>query len=375
MKKLTIFLMFVLLLTLFAGCREEPVASTAPTTTASQTGATTTAPTTAPETTAAAPETVENPEITIPSPETTAAPTSTEPAPMSAEDIHPMLFHVTGENGQEMYLFGTIHVGDERIETALDKLTHYLDDCDALAVEFDVVGYEEKLMSDMELQIAYYTPYILNEGTDITDYMSVDTYRKASALLRKAGLMPSLMKRYNLAMWSQLVEQAAIMTKSDLNMEIGMDRALIRHCYDKQIEVRDVESADFQTSLLAGFSDELNLLMIENTLKNLENYGAQVDEIYFAWLGGDYDNIVEVLNSEMAGGEEDLTEDQAALMEDYNDKMLTQRNLGMRDKALEWLKAGDKVFFAVGAAHLVDEGGLVELLRAAGYSVEQESYG
>ena len=27
----------------------------------------------------------------------------------------------------------------------------------------------------------------------------------------------------------------------------------------------------------------------------------------------------------------------AELLEDYNDQMLTQRNLGMRDKALEWL--------------------------------------
>ncbi len=46
----------------------------------------------------------------------------------------------------------------------------------------------------------------------------------------------------------------------------------------------------------------------------------------------------------------------------------------MRDKAVEWLKAGDKVFFAVGAAHLIGEDGLVELLRAEGYTVEQLEY-
>ena len=53
--------------------------------------------------------------------------------------------------------------------------------------------------------------------------------------------------------------------------------------------------------------------------------------------------------------------------------MLDERNLGMRDRAVEWMQAGDKVFFAVGAGHLVGEAGLVTLLREAGYTVEQLS--
>ena len=369
MKKLTILLTVLLLLTLFAGCQE----GTAPTTTATPSqAAETAAQTTAPET-AAVPETTTAPETAAPAPETTEAPATTDPAPIGETGVHPMLFHVTGENGQEMYLFGTIHVGDERIQTALEKLTPYLDGCDALAVEFDVVGYEQKLMTDLQAQIAYYAPFVLTDGTDVSEHMPAETYEKAVDLLRKAGLMPSLMKNYNLAMWSQIVEQAAIMTKSTLDMESGMDRSLIRHCYDKQIEVRDVESPEFQTTLMASFSDELSLLMIENTLEDLDDYVAQIDELYSAWLDGDYDNLTAILNSEAT--EEDLTEAQEALMEEYYDKLLTQRNLGMRDKAEAWLTAGDKVFFAVGAAHLVDEGGLVELLRAAGYTVEQVRYG
>ena len=153
-----------------------------------------------------------------------------------------------------------------------------------------------------------------------------------------------------------------------------MDRSLIRHCYDKQIEVRDVESAELQYSLLASFSDELNLLLIENTLDNLDEYGEEVQELYDAWLKGNYEELAAVLEDEEDESETELTEAQIALLEDYNDKMLTQRNLGMRDKAVEWLKAGDKVFFAVGAAHLIGEDGLVELLRAEGYTVEQLEY-
>lgn len=331
MKKLSVILVFVLLLSLLAGCKNEPASPAAPETAGAQT---------------------------------------TAPAAPADDDVHPMLFHVTGENGQEAYLFGTIHVGDGRNDTALQKLKPYLDGCDALAVEFDIVAYEQ----DTVAQTKDMQQFILTDGSTVDQHMPAELYDKASKLLNKAKLMPNLMKYYNLSMWSQLVDQAALLTTTKLDVNAGMDRLLIDYCYEKKIPVRDVESAALQFGLLAGFSDELNLLLIENTLNNLDEYGAQVDELYSTWTKGNYDEIVAVLQGEDDAQEEDLTDAQKALVEDYNDKMLTQRNLGMRDKAVEWLKAGDKVFFAVGAAHLVDEGGLVELLRAAGYTVEQLEY-
>ena len=352
MKKLSLLLTLVLLLTALVGCGKAPT----PTEPASD--ATTTAPLDT------------SPADTTPADTTPADSTPAATEPIDADAVHPMLFHVTGENGQEGWLFGTIHVGDERIDTALQKLLPYLDGCDALAVEFDLVAYE----LDLAAQMKSLTQFVLADGTKISDHMPKETFEKASALLGEAGLMPQVMEMYNLSMWSTLVEQAALMTRTDFDMEIGMDRSLIHHCYDRQIEVRDVESAEFQYSLLAAFSDELNLLLIESTLDSLDEYGEGVNELYDAWLNGNYDELTALLKDEEGESETDLTEAQLALLEDYNDRMLTQRNLGMRDKAVEWLKAGDKVFFAVGAAHLVGEGGLIELLRAEGYTVEQLEY-
>jgi uncharacterized protein YbaP (TraB family) len=95
--------------------------------------------------------------------------------------------------------------------------------------------------------------------------------------------------------------------------------------------------------------------------------------LYNAWLLGNASTLEGLLNSE--GSSDQLSEEEAALMDEYYDVMLTQRNAGMRDKAVEWLEAGDKVFFAVGAAHLLGEDGLITLLRDEGYAVEQLSYG
>lgn len=135
-----------------------------------------------------------------------------------------------------------------------------------------------------------------------------------------------------------------------------------------------MESAEFQYNLLAGFPEETNLLLIESALDNLDTYGSSTMELYEAWLGGNYDEILALVSEEDEDAEADYSPEQLALLESYNDELLDKRNLGMRDRAVEWMTAGDKVFFAVGAGHLVGDTGLVTLLREAGFRVEQIDY-
>ena len=339
MKKLSILLILALLLGCLAACSGGETHTTA-----------------APETASAPVETAEKPGFTQ---EELAA-------------VHPMLFHVAGPEGREGWLFGTIHVGDDRNRTALEKLTPWLEGCDALAVEFDLVAYQAEMESNMSAALEAYMPFLLTDGTTVDQHMPAETYEKAYALLGEAGLMPGLMRSYNVAMWAQLAEEAALMTRTDYETDLGMDQLLIQRCYEKQIQVRDVESAAFQMGLLAGFSEETSLLLLENTLSQLDAYGESIDALYNAWLKGDLEELEALVTEDV--DESGYTEEELALLEDYNDQMLTQRNLGMRDKALQWLEAGDRVFFAVGAAHLVGEEGLIALLRAAGYTVEQVGY-
>ena len=318
-------------------------------------------------------ESAAEPSTNSPTEEPTDLPTE-EPTDPGADNpyaddpdgLHPMLFRVTGDGGQEMYLFGTMHIGDERNSRVMTALEPTLTGCDALAVEFDVIAYEQNPMAQADDMLQF----ILKDGSTIRDHMPEDLYARASTLLNKAGLTNGFLSTLNLAMWAQLVEQAAVTTESSLQFEQAMDRALIETAYEAKLPVRNVESAHFQYGLVASFPDELNLLLIRQTLDGLDDYGAGLNELYEAWCRGDVQKIT-ALTEET---DPDLTPEEQQLMEDYNRKMIVERNLGMRDKALEWLRAGDKVFFAVGAAHLVGDAGLISLLRQAGYSVEQVRY-
>jgi len=277
-----------------------------------------------------------------------------------AKDPQPLMWKVTDPDGYTLYLFGTIHVGDKRSEDVLSHAAKVLDQCDALAVEFDLVAYQKDGGEMMQML----TQYVLTDGTTIEDYMPAETYQQARALLEDAGLMPDMMKNYNLAMWAQLVESAAILTHCNVDSDHAMDLLLLNYAYEKQIPILEVESAAFQANLLGSFDDETYLEQIEATLQVLDVYDAVIEYEYELWLSGDRDQLWSMI------AQQSLVEETG----DFNDSLYHQRNASMAKKAMEYIDSGKTVFFAVGAGHMANETGIVQLLIDAGYTVEQIDY-
>ena len=298
-------------------------------------------------------------------PETTGKTPDTDGPEIDPASVTPLLWRVTDASGHELYLFGTIHVGDRRTTVALEKLAGRIRECDALAVEFDAVAYE----NDMAAMMADMQKYVLTDGTRITDHMPAELYEQAKAELEKASLYNGFLDFYKLALWSQLVENALLMNESKLDTEYGMDGQLIRFAYDNGIDVLDVESASFQTGVMLDMSDELHVFLIKSSLEHKGEYGEQVDGMYEAWVAGDEDGIIDYDSTET----DEYTEEELALIEEYNKALIYDRNIGMADKAEEYLAAGQKTFFAVGTGHMVGEGGIADLLTQRGYKVEKIS--
>ena len=348
-KQLSLLLIFALLAALLAGCGSAVPAPQAP-----ETPVPSDAPTPAP--------------TAEPSPDPSPAPTE-EPAPdYDPEALRPMLWKATDPEGHTLFLFGTIHVGDERSEAVLERVSPILLSCDALAVEFDLVAYQEDLTAAM----ADYQQFLYADGSTIRDHMPEDLYLRCEELLRQAKAYSPMLDMYNLGMWANLVETAALMVYSGLSADQAMDSHLIYRAYEQEIPVLSIESASFQMSLLNSFPDELNLLMIRETLENLDGYGESLAELYDAWLSGDYDRVLALMSEE--DGSADYTEEQLQMLADYDKAMLEDRNRGMAQAALSYLESGETVFLAVGTAHMLDETGIVQLLTDAGCIVERVDY-
>ncbi|MBR2047933.1 MAG: TraB/GumN family protein [Oscillospiraceae bacterium] len=286
----------------------------------------------------------------------------------------PLLYHVTGADGQEMWLFGTIHVGDSRMAYLPQELVDALTAADSLAVEFDDTAFTEALEEDEELVALVQEHYFYTDGTKTADHVSDELlYQHAIDLLKATGGYNSSMELCKPILISQAIENAYLALARNLSPNRGADAQLMDMARDMGKEILDVESAEAQIAMLTGYSEPLQELLLTEALEiDAAEYQQEVLALYELWCSGDEAALIAYLTEEADLSE--LTEDELALYEEYTYAMSTERNAGMLEVAKGYLEGDSVVFYAVGLAHLLAQDGLVNTLRDAGYTVELVTY-
>lgn len=274
----------------------------------------------------------------------------------------PLLYQVTDEDGDVVWLFGSIHVGEEDFYPLPDYVTDALEDSDGLAVEFDIIDFESDYLGQSRaLRKLMYT-----DGTTIQDHLSEEVYDQAVETLQDLGIYMSAYDMYMPALWSSLIDSSLI---DEDATSLGIDRHMINMAYDLDLPVIDVESADLQYGMMADFSDDLQELLLKSSIEGYEKgdeYLEEIQELMDMWADGDAMQLREYLSSEG----EDLTAKEKKLYKEYNTALRTERDEGMTDFVIDALDDGDELFVCVGAAHVVGEGGIIDQLLEEGYTVE-----
>ncbi len=272
----------------------------------------------------------------------------------------PLLYEVTDDDGNTLYLFGSIHVGDERMEEMPTYVLDAYEESDFLAVEADVVAFEQDFSKAMELT----EMMLCADGKSIEDYLGEELFADLKEYLTEVGEYSVIYEMYGPAMWDSLLE-VSIAEESGLDSEKGADRLFLEMAKEEEKEIREVESVEFQYDMMLNFSDELYQLMIRSTLDDIDGAVEGTRELYEVWLSGDEDDLKEQMEDDLS----DATEEEFALYEVYKKAMLTDRNQGMFEVAKEYMEEGKNCFFVVGAAHVVGDDALAELFGDAGYEV------
>ncbi len=279
----------------------------------------------------------------------------------------PILYKVTDEDGDVLWLFGSIHVGKETFYPLPSYVTDAFDGADSLAVECDIVAFE----SDLNAQVEALTPLMYTDGTTIASYIPEELYNRGKTVMTELGVYAPMMDYYCPSMWSSLIETSLYM-QWGLDPNLGVDRHLIRRAYEQDKEILDIESPKAQYQMLAGFSMGVQMMMLESSLEMSEYpvvAEATLRQMLEFWETGDEEKLAKTVVSDTA----QMTQEQKELYAEYTDAMLTQRNLGMAEFAENVLDSHKEVFLCVGAAHILGEGALVDLLVQRGYTVERVS--
>lgn len=284
------------------------------------------------------------------------------PSSKSNESQSPAMWEVTSKDGStKLYLFGSIHVADDSTYPLDPMICDAFVSSEYLAVEADIVAFE----NDSDAQIESANKCFYSDGTTIKDHISKETYEVAKKALEDAGMYNEALDKAKPFMWTSLLQEIPVQ-KAKLDSSKGLDKYFLNEAKNAGKKILEVESVDFQLNLFLNFSDDIQDFLIKDSAQ-IDEQTTILKELYASWSCGDIENIDKLANTD-----DTLMSDAEKVACDKCDKaLLTDRNVGMVKKAEQYLSEGKNTFYVVGAMHMIGKDGIVEQLKANGYTVNR----
>lgn len=305
----------------------------------------------------------------------TSAAQQPDPAPATPQKSYAptvsdtaLLWTISGQGLPEpSYLFGTIHLIPADDYFLPTGMVAALNDADEVIFEIDPQEMQNPMaMMQMMGKIN------MRGDTSLSDLLSEEEYATVEAYFSEKGLPMFLFKRMKPMFLSALVGQdmegMAPGGMGGLGGGMGgnmksYELEMTELAQTAEKEISGLETIDFQLSL---FDSIPYRAQAQTLLKAIEQDRASD--------GGDGpDPMAEIVDmyrrkaiAEMAGSIRDMADESSR----FEELLLTKRNLNWIPAIEEKMAGGTPKLFAVGAAHLGGEQGVIALLRRAGYVVE-----
>jgi uncharacterized protein len=251
-----------------------------------------------------------------------------------------------------LYLFGSFHL--LRPDTAWGQA--HVDQAFASADEvwFELTDIDDTAQAGRLIQTLGVSPdRPLSSLLNAEELASLDRAAKAIGATAQAldPLRPWLASM-------QLVLAQMVLGGFDPNA--GVDKVLMTRATALGKPMKGFETMEEQFRLLAGMSEEGQVEMLRETLKELDKGPVEMERLLTAWSTGD----VATIDTEM------VQEMKAQSPEAY-DLMLTRRNVNWANQIKQILAGSGTTFIAVGAAHLVGEDSVQAILAKDGITAER----
>lgn len=257
-----------------------------------------------------------------------------------------LLWKVT-KNDQSGYIYGTIHIScDAKLS---DQVKLALDKSNQLVLEVD--------LSDPALQMKMMQKMILPNQKSAADYLTDKEYDLLKNYINQnVEMIPgfSLVKSLKPIFLSGLITQSLLTCSS----QEGYDKLLMQHAQQREISVTGLETIEEQIDVL----DQIPVQKVYDEIIESIKDDQKEDRKMI------YEMIRHYKNADLQALKK-LLSDADSVINDFSDVALDQRNNKWIPKIKNQLSE-NKPFIGFGAAHLVGENGVIELLRKEGYSVE-----
>lgn len=265
---------------------------------------------------------------------------SQQPAPKT------LLWRISGKGLQQpSYLYGTMHLQDKRLFQFGDSVYHAIETTAGLATEIDFQQFVDSLFADKAEEEK--ADKLLSTQKVKLDRSKLNS--TADSLLRKFGVQGNVVSR---KMLKDIRSYRMRKLLQDGEMPTIVDGFLLALAQRQDKWTGGIEDLDDQLNTLDELGAELKP---EQVLYSEKEFQQTLENMFRIYTSQDLDRIDDWSNSEYGRKQRDA--------------LLTQRNVKMAWR-MDSLSAVRPTFFAVGAAHLPGDSGVIRLLRNRGFTVE-----
>jgi uncharacterized protein YbaP (TraB family) len=258
------------------------------------------------------------------------------------------------KEGKNAYLLGSIHYLKRENFPLKKNILDALDRSKKLVLEINLNSLSTAAIQRTMLERAVY-----RDGTTLAQNIDGETYRRTEERASQIGIDIKVLEPMK-PWFVALTMMAFKLQQLGLDAELGVDRQLAERAKGKGMPTGGLETFEFQIRLLDQLSKREQEMMLRETVAELESLDKNIQQIVQAWLGGDGATLERLM---LAGMRE---------YPELHSKVVVERNRRWLPEIEGMIARGENAMIVVGAAHLVGQEGVLELLKGRGYSLEQQ---
>ena len=275
----------------------------------------------------------------------------------------PFLWQIEHQ-GQQSYLFGTIHSAHPQLNRLPDSVNQAFD---------DATHYYGELELDPQTIATTATLLQLPPQQQLSRLLPDSLKQRVEQQLQLISPALSLALFERLKPWALAVTLALLEDQMQFGQQPGMDQRLFQRARSAGKATGALETPQKQAGVFDGLSRREQLQLLEATVSSLEQQPQRqqtwMEETYAAYASGDSDRFQVLF-------EQQLQLDQNALAQKIENLLIVQRNRQMANKIDRMLRQHPqrRYFIAVGAAHYASDNGVQAELRKKGWSITRVAH-
>jgi len=270
----------------------------------------------------------------------------------------PLLWQVNSAGSQKnappVYLFGSIHYGQDSFYPLPPRIQGAFESSDVLAVEIDTEN-----LNPGEAAATVRRHGLYSTGKSLRSALSKEDWSLLRKISKQLNIEPLQMN--GVKPWLVAVQLLDLEIRTtDYSQDKGVDQHILRQGHHHKLV--ELETMEQQLSIFSQLTEAEQVQFLRQTLEGFDESAKTLTSLAQAWLEGDEARLAELI---LGAFEDD------EMSQKLYQLIFVDRNQQMSAAVEQFLLDDQAVFMVVGLGHLLGTDGVVAELGRRGYIVTQ----